>query len=66
MVMVHGAGNALWGPASIKAKWYPALADGLAWHGATIAEDQVAVAFYGDLFRPSRAATCRRSTSRPL
>jgi len=49
--MVHGAGNALWGPASIKAKWYPALVDGLAWHGVSIAEDDVEVAFYGDLFR---------------
>ena len=49
--MVHGAGNALWGPSSIKAKWYPALADGLAWHGASIDEADVTVAFYGDLFR---------------
>jgi len=51
VVMVHGAGNALWGPSSIKARWYPALADGLAWHGVSIGEDDVAVAFYGDLFR---------------
>ena len=51
VVMVHGAGNALWGPSSIKAKWYPALADGLAWHGVALPEDDVSVAFYGDLFR---------------
>ena len=49
--MVHGAGNSLWGPASIRARWYPALADGLAWHGIEVAESDVAVAFYGDLFR---------------
>ena len=49
--MVHGAGNSLWGPASIRAKWYPALSDGLAWHGIEVDESDVAVAFYGDLFR---------------
>ena len=49
--MVHGAGNSLWGPASIRARWFPALSDGLAWHGAEVAESEVAVAFYGDLFR---------------
>jgi pimeloyl-ACP methyl ester carboxylesterase len=51
IVMVHGAGNSLWGPASIRARWYPALADGLAWHGVGVAESDVQVAFYGDLFR---------------
>ena len=51
IVMVHGAGNSLWGPSSIRAKWYPALADGLAWHGVEVAESDIAVAFYGDLFR---------------
>ena len=49
--MVHGAGNSLWGPASIRARWYPALADGLAWHGVEVPETDVTVAFYGDLFR---------------
>ncbi len=52
IVMVHGAGNDLWGPASIKAKWFPALADGLAWHGLGIDPSDVSVAFYGDVFRP--------------
>ncbi len=50
--MVHGAGNDLWGPSSIKTKWLPALADGLAWHGLGIDEADVRMAFYGDLFRP--------------
>jgi pimeloyl-ACP methyl ester carboxylesterase len=52
IVMVHGAGNDLWGPLSIKSKWFPALADGLAWHGMEIDETDVRIAFYGDLFRP--------------
>jgi pimeloyl-ACP methyl ester carboxylesterase len=52
IVMVHGAGNDLWGPASIKSKWFPALADGLAWHGVRIDEKDVEIAFYGDVFRP--------------
>jgi pimeloyl-ACP methyl ester carboxylesterase len=51
IVMVHGAGNSLWGPASIRSRWYPALSDGLAWHGVEVAESDVEVAFYGDLFR---------------
>ena len=51
VVMVHGAGNALWGPASIHAKWYPAVLDGLSWHGHHLEPSDVRVAFYGDLFR---------------
>ncbi|MGZ4680850.1 MAG: hypothetical protein ACXV8G_00120, partial [Acidimicrobiales bacterium] len=51
IVMVHGAGNDLWGPASIKARWFPALADGLAWHGVELDPADVRIAFYGDLFR---------------
>ena len=49
--MVHGAGNDLWGPSSIKTKWFPALADGLAWHGVDVREADVRIAFYGDIFR---------------
>ena len=52
IVMVHGAGNDLWGPSSIKARWVPALSDGLSWHGVDIVEDDVRIAFYGDVFRP--------------
>jgi hypothetical protein len=51
ITMVHGAGNDLWGPSSIKSKWFPALADGLAWHGTVITEADVRIAFYGDVFR---------------
>jgi pimeloyl-ACP methyl ester carboxylesterase len=51
VVLVHGAFNELWGPNEIKARWLPALRDGLWHHGATVAEEDVAVCFYGDLFR---------------
>lgn len=51
VVLVHGAFNELWGPHSILARWLPALRDGL-WHaGVDVAPDDVACAFYGDLFR---------------
>ena len=51
IVLVHGAFNELWGPNELKARWLPALRDGLWHHGATVAEEDVAVCFYGDLFR---------------
>ena len=51
VVMVHGAFNELWGAHEIKARWLPALRDGLVHAGATVAEDDVEVGFYGDLFR---------------
>lgn len=51
IVLVHGAFNELWGPNELKSRWLPALRDGLWHHGAQVAEDDVAVCFYGDLFR---------------
>jgi pimeloyl-ACP methyl ester carboxylesterase len=51
IVMVHGAFNELWGPNEIKAKWLPALNDGLWHHGVQVEAEDVAVCFYGDLFR---------------
>jgi pimeloyl-ACP methyl ester carboxylesterase len=51
VVLVHGAYNELWGPHEIAARWVPALRDGL-WHaGADVDPADVAVCFYGDLFR---------------
>jgi pimeloyl-ACP methyl ester carboxylesterase len=51
IVLIHGAFNELWGPNELKARWLPAVQDGL-WHeGRTIAADDVDVCFYGDLFR---------------
>jgi hypothetical protein len=51
IVLVHGAFNELCGPNEIKARWLPALRDGLWHHGVEIHEDDVDVCFYGDLFR---------------
>lgn len=51
VVLVHGAFNELWGPNELKARWLPALRDGLWHHGVTVTDDDVAVCFYGDLFR---------------
>ncbi len=51
IVLVHGAFHELWGPNELKARWLPALRDGLWHHGADIDADDVGVCFYGDLFR---------------
>ncbi len=51
IVMVHGAFNELWGPHEIKARWLPALRDGLWYHDVNIDEADVEICFYGDLFR---------------
>ena len=51
IVGVHGAFHQLWGPHEVAARWVPAIRDGL-WHAdVTIDPDDVAIAFYGDLFR---------------
>ncbi len=52
IVLVHGAFHELWGPHEITARWVPALRDGLWHHGVEVSERDVAVAFYGDYFRP--------------
>jgi pimeloyl-ACP methyl ester carboxylesterase len=51
VVLIHGAFNELWGPHELAAKWVPALRDGLWHHGAELQDRDVAVCFYGDLFR---------------
>ena len=51
IVIVHGAFNELWGPNELKARWLPAVRDGLWHHGAQVDADDVAICFYGDLFR---------------
>lgn len=51
IVMVHGAFNEYWGPYEMKARWLPALRDGLWHHNVEIADADVGICFYGDLFR---------------
>jgi pimeloyl-ACP methyl ester carboxylesterase len=51
VVLIHGAFNEFWGPHEMKARWLPALRDGLWYHNVEIAETDVGVCFYGDLFR---------------
>lgn len=51
VVLVHGAFNEFWGPHGMKARWLPALRDGLWHHQLEISDNDVAICFYGDLFR---------------
>ena len=51
VLLVHGAFNEFWGPYELKARWLPALRDGLWHHNVEIADADVGVCFYGDLFR---------------
>ena len=66
IVIVHGAFNELWGPNELKARWLPAVRDGLWHHGVEVDADDVAVCFYGDLFRhhPGSEEDRRLSASR--
>ena len=67
IVLVHGAFNELWGPHELKARELPALRDGL-WHeGVEIADADVDVCFYGDLFRraPGTEAEAGSSSRAP-
>ena len=40
IVLVHGAFNELWGPNELKARWLPAVRDGL-WHHGVELDDVV-------------------------
>jgi predicted alpha/beta hydrolase family esterase len=51
IILVHGAFNELWGPNELKARWLPAVRDGLWHHGVELSADDLSVCFYGDLFR---------------
>ncbi|WP_017585012.1 hypothetical protein [Nocardiopsis ganjiahuensis] len=52
IVCVHGIAQQVKGAHTLLADWYPALADGAALAEVEIDRDDVAMAFYGDLFRP--------------
>jgi hypothetical protein len=53
LVLVHGIGQQVKGPQTVLGEWYPALCDGLILaHGAArLGQDEIAVGFYGDIFR---------------
>jgi pimeloyl-ACP methyl ester carboxylesterase len=51
VVAIHGAFHEMWGPHQVRARWLPALQDGVWLHGAALDPDDVAIAFYGDVFR---------------
>ncbi|MFI6770582.1 hypothetical protein [Streptomyces sp. NPDC050355] len=55
VVGVHGIGKQLLGEGTLLKEWQPAMADGLrrAGVGDAVSESDVAMAFYGDLFRPA-------------
>ncbi|MEV5896700.1 hypothetical protein [Nonomuraea fuscirosea] len=53
IVAVHGVGKQLLGEESLLKEWRPALHDGLMRAGGrALADGELAMAFYGDLFRP--------------
>lgn len=54
VVLVHGINNTYSGPEMMATEWVPALLSGLtlAGHPGTLAAEDIACAFYGDLFRP--------------
>jgi pimeloyl-ACP methyl ester carboxylesterase len=59
IVLVHGAFHELWGPYRLLFRWTPPLLDGLEAAGVDLSErtfqevrEEIAVAFWGDLFRP--------------
>jgi hypothetical protein len=55
IVAVHGIGQQLRGPHTLKEIWLPAMRDGLALAGAAVpAAEDLVCAFYGDLFRRRR------------
>jgi hypothetical protein len=57
IVAVHGIGNQFLGEHQIGAIWLPALRDGLARAGHSLASDEDLIcAFYGDIFRPKGKA----------
>jgi hypothetical protein len=61
VVAVHGLGQQYFGSEELRARWLPALQDGLERVGAEpLAQEELAVAFYGDLFRPRGSASAEQ------
>ncbi|MGW2781347.1 hypothetical protein ACWC3X_08875 [Streptomyces populi] len=54
VVLVHGIAQQLKGAQTLLGDWYPALCDGIGLAGGPpVSPAQVAMAFYGDVFRPA-------------
>ncbi|GED90860.1 hypothetical protein [Streptomyces sp. 6-11-2] len=54
VVLVHGIAQQFKGSQTLLADWYPALCDGVTLAGGLgPGPDQVAMSFYGDMFRPA-------------
>jgi hypothetical protein len=54
VVLVHGIGQQFKGPETLLHEWVAALRDGIHLAGCeNVSMDDIAMAFYGDLFRPS-------------
>jgi len=51
IVLVHGIAQQHKGPETLLTDWYPALSDGVTLSGGELDREDVAMAFYGDLFR---------------
>jgi hypothetical protein len=51
VVGVHGIAQQLKGPAQLAAQWYPALSDGVRLADRSLQPEDLAIAFYGNLFR---------------
>lgn len=53
VLLVHGVAQQTMGPESLVTRWLPALRDGLALAGGSLPSEEVTMAFYGDVFRPT-------------
>ncbi len=53
IVVIHGIGQEVEGPNTLRARLFPALRDGMSRAGTDIDPDDVSFASYGELFRPS-------------
>jgi hypothetical protein len=52
VVGVHGIAQEYRGPHVLASQWLPALQDGVKFAGGSLAADDFAMAYYGDMFRP--------------
>jgi hypothetical protein len=53
ILVIHGIGQEMEGPSTLRARLFPALQDGLSRAGTDICPEEVSFASYGELFRPA-------------